>query len=553
MAYTKGIALARAEIERSLEELLANSADPQGRIRALWTLHILYLADWVKLGEKLLKDRDEYVRGWAIQLISENRTYAAAMATNFARLARDDRSPVVRRFLASALQRLPVEQRHDCLQALLRHSQDVTDPNLPLMYWFAMEPLVADQPKDMLTAALETKLPQILNFTTRRIASLGTSEARDLITEKLRSLDDAGQQLDMLAGFNAALKGQRRVQMPKGWEAVEAKLGASPNAGVRTLAQTLSLTFGSPNALEALRMTLSDATAPAGARRAALDSLVSVRDAELPQRLSGLLQDAALRGPALRALAGFNDPNTPDAILAAYASFEGAQRRDALNTLVSRPAFAKALLTAVIAGQVPVQDLTADLVRQLRGFKDPDIQQHLARAYGAVRESSADKKVEIEKYRNIYRAGYSQPGDASRGRVLFNKVCAQCHTLFDSGGKVGPDITGANRTDLNYLLETVLDPNAVIPNEYRSAEIETQDGRSLTGIVKAQDDKTVTLQTVNESLILPTNEIASQRQTELSMMPEGLLSGLTDQEVRDLIYYLTRLGQVPLPAGSEAK
>jgi putative heme-binding domain-containing protein len=178
------------------------------------------------------------------------------------------------------------------------------------------------------------------------------------------------------------------------------------------------------------------------------------------------------------------------------------------------------------------------------------VQQLLLKVYGAVREASADKKTEIEKYRKIYAAGYSQPGDSGRGRVIFNKVCAQCHTLFDTGGKVGPDITGANRSDLAYLLETIVDPNAVIPNEYRTSEIETKDGRSLTGVVKIMGDKSIMLQTANELVTIPRNEIASQRQTELSMMPEGLLAALTDQEVRDLIYYLGRSGQVPLPAGA---
>jgi putative heme-binding domain-containing protein len=269
--------------------------------------------------------------------------------------------------------------------------------------------------------------------------------------------------------------------------------------------------------------------------------------------LQALLKEADLRGSALRALANYNDAQTPDAILAVYGSLSGPQKRDALNTLVSRPAFAKPLLAAVAAEKVPPKDLTADVVRQLRNVKDVQIQQQVTQLYGAVHETSADKRAEIETYRRLYSAGGSQPGNASAGRVVFNKICAQCHTLFDSGGKVGPDITGANRTDLNYLLETILDPNAVIPNEYRSTEIETKDGRSLTGIVKQQDDKTVTLQTANELLKVPKNEIASQRQTELSMMPEGLLAPLGDQEVRDLIYYLTRLGQVPLPLDSATK
>jgi putative heme-binding domain-containing protein len=266
--------------------------------------------------------------------------------------------------------------------------------------------------------------------------------------------------------------------------------------------------------------------------------------------LQVLLGETVLRGPALRALGGYNDAKTPEAILAVYAQLDAAQKRDALSTLVSRPAFAKPLLSAVEANKVAKADLTADVMRQLRGLKDDGVKQQLTTLFGTFRESSADKKAEIEKYRRIYGAGGSQPGNASAGRVVYNKVCAQCHTLFDTGGKVGPDITGANRTDLAYLLETIVDPNAVIPNEYRTSEIETKDGRSLTGVVKIMGDKSIMLQTPNELVTIPRDEIASQHQTELSMMPEGLLAALTDQEVRDLIYYLSRSGQVPLPAGA---
>jgi putative heme-binding domain-containing protein len=282
-------------------------------------------------------------------------------------------------------------------------------------------------------------------------------------------------------------------------------------------------------------------------------ALLGVKDAELPPVLLSSLQDRQIRGPALRGLAAYNDSKTPEAILAAYSTFDGAQKRDALNTLVSRPAYAKPLLLAVSSGTLSSKDLTADVLRQLRTQKDPDIQAQVTKLYGTAREVSADKKAEIEKYRRLYASGGSQPGNASPGRVVFNKVCAQCHTLFDTGGKVGPDITGANRGDLNYLLENILDPNAVIPNEYRASEIETKDGRILTGIVKVQGDKTVMLQTANELITIPRAEVATMRQGNLSMMPEGLLAPLADQEVRDLLYYLTRTGQVPLPVSGAAK
>jgi putative heme-binding domain-containing protein len=267
--------------------------------------------------------------------------------------------------------------------------------------------------------------------------------------------------------------------------------------------------------------------------------------------LRPLMTDTAVRGPALRALAAYDDDATPTAILGAYASFSGGEKRDALNTLVSRSAFARPLLAAIEAKQVAKTDVTADVLRQLRTMKDPEIQKGLETVFGHFREVSADKKAQIEKYRGIYYAGGSTPGNASQGRVVFNRVCVQCHTLFDTGGKVGPDITGSNRGDLNYLLETVVDPNAVIPNEYRVTEIETKDGRMLTGILKIMGDQSVLLQTANELVTIPRDEIVSRTQSENSMMPEGLLDGLKDQEVRDLIYYLGRPGQAALPGDAK--
>jgi putative membrane-bound dehydrogenase-like protein len=547
----------------SLRKVLREGPGTAAKLRALWTLHLTGQLDSGTAIENF-KSTDEWVRAWTIQLVFESQENLERLMReadekglkanpDLNQLAESDPSPLVRSFIASAVQRSHSQEfRMGLVKRLLEHGEDADDHNLPLMYWYAMEPLAVDQPETLLTAALGTKLPRLLNFTTRRIASIGTAEARDLIAAKLGSVSDAPQQLEMLAGLSAAFKGQRSVPMPQGWPALETKLGASPDADVRTLAQSLSVTFGSQNALVSLRKTLADSSAPAPARRAALDSLLGVKDPALPGTLVKLIPEVELRGPVLRALANYNEAATPGAILASYSSFDVAQKRDALTTLVSRPEFAKPLLTAVVAGRVSSKDLTADVIRSLRALKDTEVQQLLSKAYGSIRESSPDKQAEMEKYRGIYRAGYSQPGEASRGRVIYNKVCAQCHTLFDSGGKVGPDITGANRSDLNYLLENILDPNAVIPNEYRTSEVETKDGRSLTGVVKIMGDKTILLQTANELVTIPRDEIASQRQTELSMMPEGLLAPLNDQEVRDLIYYLTRLGQVPLPGEKAA-
>jgi putative heme-binding domain-containing protein len=130
---------------------------------------------------------------------------------------------------------------------------------------------------------------------------------------------------------------------------------------------------------------------------------------------------------------------------------------------------------------------------------------------------------------------------------VFSRTCQQCHTLFGEGGKVGPDITGSNRSDLDYILHNAVDPNAVIPNDYRTSNIETKDERSITGIVSKQDDNAITVVTANETLIIPRNELKSVAQTELSMMPEGLLQAISEDDVRDLLAYLRTPAQVPMP------
>jgi len=379
-------------------------------------------------------------------------------------------------------------------------------------------------------------------------AARAADPAVDSLVQVLSESRDAQLQLDILRGMSEALKGKRDVAMPAGWERVEQRLGASNDQQVRLLTQSLGLTFGSKQALAQLRAVVQDRNADANTRRAALESLLTGRDAELPTLLQSLLNDPTLRGPAIRGLARFEAPGSAEAVVKIYPDLNATEKRDALNMLSSRATYAKPLLAATSAGTVPKKDLTAEIVRQLRNLKSPELDAEIQKVWGAFREASADKKQEIEKYRQIYRAGGSQPGDAIRGRAVFARTCQQCHTLFDIGGTVGPDITGSARADLQYILENIVDPNAVIPNEYRTSTITTKDDRILTGIVKKDEANGLTVATANETLIIPKGDIESVQVSEISMMPEGLLAPLTDQEVRDLIYYLGRPGQVPLLA-----
>ena len=366
------------------------------------------------------------------------------------------------------------------------------------------------------------------------------------LVELLGSNDDPQFQLDVLKGMSEGLKGRRGVKMPAGWEPVAAKLSKSTSAPVRELAQSLSVTFGSASALQALRTTLLNASASLSTRTNALAALLAKKDPGLPPILQQLLKDPALRSGALRGLAAYDDAKTPTAILEIYRSLAATEKRDALNTLAARAPSAKSLLDAIAEKKIPTSDLSADLLRQLRNLKDPQINDQVTKTWGVARESADDQLKDIARFKKLLAdKGY---GDAGKGRAVFSKTCQQCHTLFGEGGKVGPDITGSNRADVDYILQNVIDPNAVIPNDYRTSNIETKDDRSITGIVTKQDANAVTVITANETLIIPRAELKSLAQTELSMMPEGLLQAISENDARDLLAYLRAPAQVPMAA-----
>jgi putative heme-binding domain-containing protein len=253
-----------------------------------------------------------------------------------------------------------------------------------------------------------------------------------------------------------------------------------------------------------------------------------------------------VRLAALRGLAAYSDEATPDRVLASYQQFDPAARQEAVGVLASRATWANRLIDAVDAGQVAKSDLSAFHIQQLQSLKDPQVSARLAKSWGAARPTAADRIAKIAEYKEKLTEQLVSQADPAQGRAVFAKTCAQCHTLFDAGGRIGPELTGAQRENLDYVLSNVLDPSAVMANEYRMQLIQTADGRVLTGIVKQEDGAGLTLQTATEQVMIPKDEIDVRQTTDASMMPDGLLNELSLDDVRALMAYLRSKRQVPL-------
>jgi putative membrane-bound dehydrogenase-like protein len=553
-------AAARLAVLGRLAQVILEDPDETRRLRALWASGSITPVGPSRPLLQALRDTSPVVRAWAVRLFGEmsndfwidggnGRKKSFDYTTLLLPLAEKDPSPVVRRAITSAIMRHDVPARWTILGKLLSHSEDAADHNLPYLYWYALEPLVGENPARGLELAANGKILMLLQFAARRVGAIGTPDAIALLVKVAGEAKDANQQLAYLRGLQDGLKGKRQFPMPKEWPAASEALLKSGSADVRNQAQALAVVFGDKNAFATLRKVVADAKADPAARIAAMGSLVDARDTEVVPLLQALVSDAAVRGAAIRGLAAFDNPKTPEIILAAYGSLTPAEKRDALATLASRVPYARALMKAMADKKIPPGDVSAETVRQLRNLQDKDLDKAVAELWGSVRETAADRKKLIAEWRT--KLDPKAPADPILGRAVFAKTCQQCHTLYGIGGKVGPDITGANRANLDYILENVLDPSAVIPKEYAATRIATTDDRVITGIVKEETKAALTVVTATETVTVPIADIASRKPSDLSMMPDDILKTTTEAEFRALVAYLMTPAQVPMLATAD--
>jgi putative heme-binding domain-containing protein len=358
----------------------------------------------------------------------------------------------------------------------------------------------------------------------------------------LLQIEDSAARQDLLSGMLQGLEGRRHVDMPAAWPGAYARLMQDESLRQETI--RLALLFDDPTALRFLRQQATNRSAPAEDRRRAVQALVAKGVAELAPLLLQLIDDPDTQADALRGLAHYDQPGVDQQIIEHYASLPPAARQDALQTLASRPAWALTLMEAVQTQHIPRGDLSAYTARQLSNLGDPRITAQVQRLWGQVRATPADKARQITQWKRRLTPEAIQGADRSAGRALFDKSCANCHRLFGAGSEIGPDITGAQRTNLDYLLQNLIDPSAAVSRDYQMEVIETTAGRIITGLVVAESDVAVNVQTVNEKVVVPRDEIALRSESQLSLMPDGLLQDLTPQQVRDLIAYVAGGTQV---------
>lgn len=540
-----------SEVKRKLRTLFTTASDVPHKLRLMWALNSIVGADEAWLAEQL-DDEDEHMRVAAIRLLGDgcdpaaNRSLPASITTQFVTMAKDDSSGLVRLHLASVMQRLPSSERWAIARHLAAHSGDSADRQQPLMIWYGIEPAIAENVGQAQGVIAAAKMPAVRRLVARRLTE-EIERNPDAVNGLVAMLaKNAEAREDILRGMSEALMGWSRAPKPARWENTVSELSKDESPAIQSAVRELSVVFGSGRAAKELYAIAKDAEADPGARRNALDNLLRNPTDELLPLLKPLVNDKVLALQAIRGLANYDDPSVPRWLINSWSRKEEAKSA-VVETLVSRPSYARALLDAIAEGALPRNAILPHQARQIRSLGDKSLNEKLAAVWGEIRETPEAKQQEIAKWKGILAAKAVAAASASEGRVIFNQACAACHKLYGQGGAVGPELTGSDRGNIDYLLQNILDPNAILPNDFRLTIFKLKDGRVITGVVAEQTEKMLAIQTPADRQMVERASVAESSTVAVSLMPEGLLPALGEEKARDLFAYLMSQEQVDLP------
>ena len=536
-------------LKSPLTEILISKTDEVHRLRSLWALKSIDALSEMQLMD-LCRDQNEHLRTWAIRflmdsfpldtIMGERRTGSISQPSSQAiqkmlEMAGKDSSGLVRLVLASSIQRLDFNESRIALsKALASRPEDRSDSNLNLMVWYGIAPFAELKPEILTNIASGSQWPLLNQMIARKMASAAEaktpSAALDQFMQSALNKPDAVRNA-ILVGFREGLSGRDQVTEPRSWKAFSSKFPKSET-------QDLAALFGDGIALDSIRKLALDNKMNMKTRRSALKTIVERNPPDLNQICMTLLGIRYLNTDAIAGLTRSPDPAIGQRIVATYQNFSVPERSRVIDVLVQRQSWAKILLEAIGVDKIPKQDLSVAQARQIMAFGNSELSDLLMKNWGRIGLPSETKARFVVQVKSELAGLNASPADFKTGRELYQKSCGQCHSLYGEGGRIGPDITGAQRQNLDYLLDNIVEPSAVVSPDFRLTNLQMKDGRVLSGLVRPRDKQSLTLITTNQTVILLKNEIEDQKATEQSIMPEGQLEAMNPKDRQELLRYL---------------
>jgi putative heme-binding domain-containing protein len=531
--------LALRRDESAIPSLRKQIAGDSQALESLWALYSLGAMDDAT-ALLALQHHDPAVRMWAVRLLGDvkDKPVTSVLYDRMLDMAGKETDPQVRSQLASTAKRLPAEQAIGIVRRMLADADDSKDVHIPLLLWWAVEDKAVSA-RDQVVSAFSTPevwpgkvaREEVLPRLARRYAADPTTENQQALAALLRSAPGAAERDLLLGGVKDGFAGLPLRELTPALKAVLAQSN-DPEIGLR---------LGDPAALQKALQVAQDEKAPQEVRIRFVGLLGQAADpqaAETLLKLAGESHSTPVRKAALESLGRFDDPDLGKKLVALCVTLPADLHPAAVSTLLGRPAWTGELLRAIDSGALPRTDLGTTQIQRVRQYDDPAVAALADKLFGKVtKATSRETEQEVERVTRLVTTG---AGDAPAGRELFTQRCAVCHTLFGHGGKLGPDLTGYERRNVDFLVVSVVDPSAYIREEYTAFRIRTRDGETLIGIITERAANQITVvDSSRQNTVIPKAQILEERAMPASLMPEGLLVGLSDQQVRDLFKYLS--------------
>jgi putative heme-binding domain-containing protein len=492
-----------------------------------------------------LYSKDPYLRRWAVKMIGEGH---AGGAEALARLAREEKHPEVRAQILASAKRLPAKV---ALPLLWSGEAKDESGHLPLLAWWALESK-AEKERGAVFAYLKSdeaflKTPlfreHLAEKLAKRYALAGGEDNLNSCAELLTLTADESLRGKFIAGIASAFEG---AEMPKLPDALQKALNdyiAKQSGGDLTLA----LRSGNAEALKKAVQLLEDKKASSTARIAIAKTLAELGRQEAVMPMVNILKASnptGLKRGILQAAARFDDKRIPEALLLGYETQiagDKALREDALRVMAGRKEWAQILVNFVNEWKVPAKHFSVDIVRQLSLHKDADIDAAIEKHWKGLLATgpTPEKKKEAERIKAVIKTGL---GDAAKGKVQFTARCAICHSLFGEGGKIGPDLTGYDRSNADFWLDNLFMPSMEIREGFGAYIVRTKGGQILSGLMDAQDASGIVIKDMaGNKTAVKQADIEKLEASPVSLMPEGLTAGMSEADLKDFFAYLMKL------------
>ena len=529
-----------------------------GALNALWALYQITRFDGEHEAiKKGLKHPYAPVRMWTVRLLGDeygvNRGRGVGkygrtrdgviwipIYSALAEQARAETNHEVLAQIASTARRLDAAQAMDLVEAVISHPGIAQDAYIPLLCWWVFEAHIPSTGvnNDVIGFFHEPArwdLPIISEFILPRIARRYVVEGKrgDLLlcAELFRLAPSPKHAAQLMKGVEEAFRGRAMTGLPDELIAAITRSGRAP--------LVFRVKQGDANAVaEALKL-MQDAQAKADERLQLVRTFGEVREPTVVPALLAIVSNSApntLRKAALTSLSSYDDESLGAKVIELLPKLTGDVEASAFTLLASRPAWSMRLLDAVQSGKVKRASILDDVANRLRDSKDKQVSELAAQLLPKPEPIAAEFQKRIDEISAVLRRA---PGNPYVGESAYMQRCAACHKLFFKGGNVGPDLTSYQRDNLSTMILSIVNPSAEIREGFQYYTVETKDGRTLSGFFVDRDNQITVLRGLDgENVTLRSAEIVELRPMGRSLMPDGLLEGMTEQELRDFFAYL---------------